>query len=471
MWVLVRISILASLLLAGCTDTTSRPQTRASSTTPPAHDLPIALVTHLSRGVTNVTAERAAEILEGRVNDWAALGDDPGPLRIITAGVPEASEFLPTAAGPAAAVSAAANDPGTLAIVPATAVSPRVRALSVDGVSPVRSHADYPLTSRAAAPPGTMLTTLIVGDIMLGRRVGQSLARIDDPAAPFRPMAKRLSAADVTVGNLESTLSTSGTPTQGGDSFGADPSVLAGLRLAGFDVLSVGNNHIGDYGQRAIGETIAELRDGGFTPVGGGTDLSRARQPAIVERKGLRIGFIATDSIGETPAATADRAGANRINAPPRTGPLDRRALARVSADIRALDARVDLVMVLPHWGTQYTHVPEKSQRTMAAAFAKAGADLVVGGHPHWVQGWETMDDTTVIHSLGNFVFDMDFMAQTQVGIAVEVTSWGDRILAIKPIPYAIGADFVPRPVKGRRAEQIMDQVRSTSRPPYDALR
>lgn len=107
----------------------------------------------------------------------------------------------------------------------------------------------------------------------------------------------------------------------------------------------------------------------------------------------------------------------------------------------------------------------------MAKAFAAAGADLVVGGHPHWVQGWETVGDTTVIHSLGNFIFDMDFMRQTQEGIAVEITSWGDRILAIEPVPYVIGDDFAPRPASGQRAEQIMDQIRRSSRPPYDTLR
>ncbi len=385
------------------------------------------------------------------MDDWSALEDDAGALRITTAGVAEASEFLPTAADPTAAVAAVVNDAGALAIVPASAVTPQVRALTIDDVSPVHTPGNYPLTTHVLSPPGTMLTTTIVGDIMLGRRVGESLTRADDPAAVFRPMASRLAAADVTVGNLESTLSKSGAPTQGGDSFGADPDVLAGLDLAGFDVLSVANNHLGDYGQRAIGETVAELRDGGFRPVGGGTNLARARQPAIVERKGVRIGFIATDSIGETPAATASRPGTNRVNAPPRTGPLDRRALARVAADIRALDAQVDLVVVLPHWGTQYTNVPERSQRTMAEAFTAAGADVVIGGHPHWVQGWETMGDATVIHSLGNFIFDMDFMRQTQEGIAVEVTSWGDRVLAIDPVPYVIGNDFAPRPASARR--------------------
>lgn len=433
--------------------------------------MPIALVIHLSHGAMDITERQARDVLAGRLRDWSALGQAAGPLRILTAGVAETADRIPAAADPTAAVVAVERNRRALAIVPATAVTPRVLTVTIGGVSPVRRPSAYPLTTQSPTPRGAVLTTSIVGDIMLGRRVGDSLARADDPAAALRPMARRLAAADVTVGNLESTLSTSGAPTQGGDSFGADPDVLAGLELAGFDVLSVANNHLGDYGTRAIGETITELRAGGFAPVGGGTNLARARRAVIVERKGVRIGFIATDSIGETPAASSDRPGTNRINAPPRTGPLDRHALARVAADIRALDARADLVVVLPHWGTQYTNVPERSQRTMAKAFAAAGADLVVGGHPHWVQGWETVGDTTVIHSLGNFIFDMDFMRQTQEGIAVEITSWGDRILAIEPVPYVIGDDFAPRPASGQRAEQIMDQIRRSSRPPYDTLR
>lgn len=471
MSIVLRISILAGLVLAGCTDTERRAQPPSSPPAPPTYDMPIALVTHLSRGALDLTERQARDVLAGQLRDWSALGQAAGPLRIVTAGVAEAAEQIPSATDPAAAVATVERNRRTLAIVPATAVTPRVRAVTVGRVSPIRRPGAYPLTTQSRTPPGAVLTTSIVGDIMLGRRVGASLVRADDPAAALRPMARRLAAADVTVGNLESTLSKSGAPQQGGDSFGADPDVLAGLELAGFDVLSVANNHLGDYGARAIGETIAELRAGGFTPVGGGTDLAQARRAAVVERKGVRIGFIATDSIGETPAATADRPGTNRINAPPRTGPLDRRALARVAADIRRLDARVDLVVVLPHWGTQYTNTPERSQRTMAKAFAEAGADLVVGGHPHWVQGWESVGNTTVIHSLGNFIFDMDFMRETQEGIAIEVTSWNDRILAIEPVPYVIGDDFAPRPASRRRAEQIMDQIRRSSRPPYDSLR
>ena len=93
------------------------------------------------------------------------------------------------------------------------------------------------------------------------------------------------------------------------------------------------------------------------------------------------------------------------------------------------------MVVVIPHWGTQYTHRPEPSQREAARAFAAAGADLVVGGHPHWVQGWEVSKSAVIVHSLGNFVFDMDFQTKTREGIFVEIVLWGGKVKAVEPVP------------------------------------
>ena len=114
------------------------------------------------------------------------------------------------------------------------------------------------------------------------------------------------------------------------------------------------------------------------------------------------------------------------------------------------------MVVVIPHWGTQYTHVPEASQRRAARAFADAGADLVIGGHPHWVQGWETSGDTVVVHSLGNFVFDMDFQTKTMEGIFVEIVLWGDQVKAVEPVPYDARLPVRAARGEGDEAEEIL---------------
>ena len=211
-----------------------------------------------------------------------------------------------------------------------------------------------------------MTTLTVVGDIMLARRVGSRFGD-DDPAAPLRPLAKRLASAEITVGNFESTLSRDGNPTQGGDSFGADPEVVDGLKLAGIDLVSLANNHVGDYGDRAL------RRRSSGSPTGTSRWWARAgismRRASRSSSSATGFGWVssAPSPSARRPSATSDRAGTNRLNMPPRTGPLNRKALRRITGDIEALNKLVDAVVVIPHWGTQYTHRPEPSQREARA--------------------------------------------------------------------------------------------------------
>jgi len=412
-------------------------------------------VVHATREVADVPAAAAHGVITNRPNRWSAIGQSGDRMRLVSFADGTSADVL----------RAVRSRTDVLGILPAADVDPSVRVLTVGGRHPLRHPRSYSLQVPAADPAPPVTTLTIVGDVMLGRRVGRAIA--DDPRAPFRPLAARLSRADVTVGNLESTLSTDGPPTQGGDSFGASPGVVRGLRSAGFDAVSLANNHVGDYGDRALRQTLDRLRAADLRYVGAGRNLAEASKPVVLTRGGVRIGLLATDSIGETPAATSRQPGTNRLNMPPRTGPLNRRALTRITADIRALKRTVDVVVVIPHWGTQYTHRPEASQRTAARAFAEAGADLVIGGHPHWVQGWERLGSSTVVHSLGNFIFDMDFQTKTREGVFIEVTMWGGEVKAVEPVPYVIDDRFTPRLVRGTRAQGILDDVWSTSRGPY----
>jgi poly-gamma-glutamate capsule biosynthesis protein CapA/YwtB (metallophosphatase superfamily) len=352
-----------------------------------------------------------------------------------------------------------------LGIVPADAVDARVRVLTVGGRHPLREPERYPLRIRSERPVPEVTTLVAVGDIMLGRRVGNRHRA--DPGGPLRPLARRLAAAEITVGNFESTLSTAGSPTQGGDSFAASPRVIPELRAAGFDLLSLANNHVGDYGDRALRQTLDRFDSAKIDTVGAGRDLAAARRPAVIQRDDVRVGFIALDSIGETPSATRNRAGTNRLNMPPRTGPLNRTQLRRITSDIRALNKRVDVVVVLTHWGTQYTHRPEPSQRIAARAFANAGADLVIGGHPHWIQGLEMAGSAVVVHSLGNFVFDMDFQTKTREGVFLEIVLWGDKVKAVEPVPYVIDNSFTPRLSNENRVRGILNDLWGSSRGPF----
>ena len=422
---------------------------------PPAYSMPVALVVHASRSTADVALADARRVVASGATRWSDVGQSGDKVRVLSTKERRASDVLREVR--------ASRD--VLGIVPADAVDARVRVLTIGGRHPLRDPDRYPLRTPSRRPMPEVTTLAAVGDIMLGRRVGDR--HRDDPGAPLMPLAKRLAAAEITVGNFESTLSGDGSPTQGGDSFAASPRVTTGLRVAGFDLMSLANNHVGDYGDRALRQTLSRFDTAGIMTVGAGRNLTAARRPVILERDGVRIGFLAVDSIGETPAATTTRAGTNRLNMPPRTGPLNRSQLQRISSDIRALSQRVDVAIVLTHWGTQYTHRPESSQRVAARAFADAGADLVIGGHPHWVQGLEMAGSAVVVHSLGNFIFDMDFQTKTREGIFLEIVLWDGAVKAVEPVPYLIDNAFTPRLIKGNRAQSILSDVWRSSREPF----
>ena len=121
---------------------------------------------------------------------------------------------------------------------------------------------------------------------------------------------------------------------------------------------------------------------------------------------------------------------------------------------VRRLARRVDVVTVMPHWGDQYTERPLPIQEYVARRLVRAGAALVAGGHPHWVQGASLVDDGLVVHSLGNFTFDMT-TPETNEGLVLEATYWGDELKGVDFVPYRIGADHAPRVVPYDAAERM----------------
>ena len=227
-----------------------------------APDQPLVIAVHTTSRLRDVSLARARRIIAGRT-------------RLVVAEGP-----------PRAALRAVVRQRGTVAVVPAGTLGPQVRALRVGGVDPVRQPGRYPLRTPAREEPGPVVTVSVVGDIMLGRGVAEAAQGSGDPALALRPTAGRLSGADITVGNLENTLSRAGRPTQGGDSFAADPAVVEGLSEAGFDVLGLANNHLGDFGDRALVQTVRRLRDGGIGTFGAGAGVREAWRPAVVERAG-----------------------------------------------------------------------------------------------------------------------------------------------------------------------------------------
>src|SRR5215217_4171008 len=231
----------ASSALAGTSPTPPEPSGTDSR---PRFQMPLALIVQTTRAVADVPVASARGLVAEGGTRWAAIGQPGGRMRVLTT----------QTGGPGSVLRAVRESQDVLGIIPAEAVDPTVRVLTVGGRHPLRDPQTYPLEIAWSSRLPQVTTLAAVGDVMLGRRVARRHA--DDPGAPLRPLSDRLAAADVTVGNFEATLSTDGSPTQGGDSFAASRRVLPGLRAAGFDVLSLANNHVGDYGERALRQTL-----------------------------------------------------------------------------------------------------------------------------------------------------------------------------------------------------------------------
>ncbi|GAA5179679.1 hypothetical protein GCM10025771_22280 [Niveibacterium umoris] len=253
----------------------------------------------------------------------------------------------------------------------------------------------------AASAQAQTVTLLFAGDLMLDDGPGKTIAAGGDPLAEFDAL---LRGADFTIGNLECPVATSGKALDNKPwTFRADPSVIRVLK-GRFDALAVANNHSGDYGREAFVETLQHVRAAGIVAFGGGANLAEAHTPLWIEQKGLRIAVLAYNEF----KPRSFEAGANWAG-------VAWSEDSHVVADIRAArKAGADFVIPFMHWGWEHEPEPGPRQIALARTMIDAGADAVVGGHPHVTQGASLYRGKPIIWSLGNFVFDgFDTVAST----------------------------------------------------------
>ncbi len=285
----------------------------------------------------------------------------------------------------------------------------------------------YPwLYLRDGVPPkaGEPLVELIAaGDVMLGRGVA------DEPD-PLATVAPWLAAADLTLGNLECVIGEAGAARPGPYRLRAPVAAAAKLRDAGFDLLGLANNHALDFGPAGLAETAARLQEAGIAPVGVGPDATAAARPAIRQINGVRLAFLAFNAVSD-PEDKPNEAGWIRATW----------NQTQAVAAIAAARMEADAVIVSIHWGYEYDLRPDPAQRDAAQAMLNAGAALVIGHHPHVVQGAATGRDGLVAYSLGNLVFDQQ-QDETRYGLALRAFFDADGLRAVQALPVQAG----PRP-------------------------
>lgn len=286
-------------------------------------------------------------------------------------------------------------------------------------------------------PPIKPVTLLFVGDIMLDRTVATRIKKAKDPGYPFRRLPPGwFDEVDYAIANLEGPLTAIRRPPEKSIDFQFDPSATSTLKELGIDAVSQANNHALDQGRLGYEDSVKNLRDAGFLVFGDqvSDDEVALATTTIRGKRFAFLGFNTTDN------------------------PLD---LDAASSTLATARANADHVLVFMHWGLEYRHDPPASVTSTAAWLIDHGADVVIGGHPHWVQGLATHQGKPIAYSLGNFVFDQDFSLETRQGLALKLTFYQNR-LTLEPIPIQIDKSQ-PFIVEGEDKDQRLQDLAKIS--------
>ncbi len=332
-------------------------------------------------------------------------------------------------------------------ISPATPAPPAATPLST--VAPTPTAAPTP-----SPTPLPLTRILFTGDINPGRCVAQIMIEAEDFTLPYQAVAEELGSADITVGSLDGSITDRGAPMNCPQTMNlVGPARTAeGLQFAGFDVITIATNHIKNCGlagcwDDALLDTMNNLSAVGIATVGGGSTLSSARAPLIVEQDGTRFAFLAASSVGREMWAAETEPG---------TAPL---LAGDITADILAARALADVVIVLPQWGSEYVDVPNWEQFNLAGEMMEAGATLVIGNQAHWVQAVETFPNGVVAYALGNFVFDQGWSEKTRQGVVFEAVFRGSELESWRLLPIVIHDNYQPRWAGPEKAAEILAGV------------
>ncbi|MFW6074711.1 MAG: CapA family protein [Chloroflexota bacterium] len=355
---------------------------------------------------------------------------------------------------------------GTIAFVPRDKIDYRFRTLRIDGRNILAERVDsdfedYPLIVEQeiaaedvpdAADDTRPVSLTVLGDIIYGRTVHQRLAALGDFTASFKAIHQHTSKADITLGDLECSLSDSIPQPEVENPqtflFKSVTDNTEALKLGGVDVLSRANNHSFNFGVQGMDDTTRALDEAGILHFGMGHNLEEARQATVVEIGGHSYAFLGYNGISDQwDGATPGSAG---------TAPmLD----WLVIEDIQRERERGHIVIPYFHWGIEYVDAPTEQQRYFAHISIDSGAAMVLGSHPHWVQATEIYKARPIIYSLGNFIFDQSWSVETTQGMYADIWLDADHILEIDLVPILIELDHRPRRLDSWQGEPIMERV------------
>ncbi|NUP43572.1 MAG: CapA family protein, partial [Streptomyces sp.] len=296
-------------------------------------------------------------------------------------------------------------------------------------------------------PPGTV-TLAFAGDVHFTERTAGRLGV--DPA--LGPMSRELSAADFAMVNLETAITTRGTPQPKKYHFRTGPEALGALQRSGVDAVTMANNHAVDYGPQGLADSLAAQRTSPIPVVGIGPDDTAAYRPYVTEVNGVRLAVLGASQVQDY-TNQAFRAGPGR---PGIASALDRTKLLAAVRDARR---QADVVVVYLHWGTEGQSCPGPEQKSIAADLSQAGATAVVGTHAHVMLGSGMLGPTYVAYGFGNFLWygSSPYPHSDQTGVTTLTVTRGKVTKAVFT-PALVDGDGVPEPQTGAAGRQITDR-------------
>lgn len=306
---------------------------------------------------------------------------------------------------------------------------------------------------------GDWVSLSVAGDFMLARGVARAM-RENGTLYPILKVKDHLAAADLAFANLESPIGVKGSPLPGKQIwFRAAPEAIEVLKAAGLDGVTVANNHIMDYDEENFLETLDILAEAGIPWTGGGRNLEEARKPLVMEARGVRIAFLGYSEFADlffdwdyprSFAATEDRPGVPSIRED------------WLAEDIRAAREVADVVAVTLHWGVEFTNYPTEEQQRLARYIVDQGADLVLGYHPHAIQGFELYKSKVIAYSLGNFIMDRQDTDLARESMILDFLIGPDGVKQVEVHPVWIAAEQ-PYLMQGAEATQLRAKMQEIS--------
>ncbi len=282
------------------------------------------------------------------------------------------------------------------------------------------------------------INLFLVGDIMLGRGVEYMINKEgkEDFKFPFLEIVDELKKSDILFGNLEGPISDRGIKVGSIYSFRFKSEAINGLLYAGFDILSLANNHMLDYQRIALEDTMDILKENNIDYIGAGLNKEEAFSLRIKQIKDTKIGFLAYTNLGtKNWQAGNENSGMTWINENNITGIIEY---------IKKAKEEVDILIISLHAGEEYAENPTNFQISFAQDCISNGADLIVGHHPHVVQRVEQYKDGWIAYSLGNFVFDQHFSEETMKSIILKVVIDQKKIKRVYSEDIRINKYFQP---------------------------